>query len=90
MRTSKYCHGGEEEHSYQIITQWEKELKLLEDRLILPDIEEYFPRDAVVKSGEEFQPEDQLENVGLVPAEKDDRRAEGLAEGELSEEITKH
>jgi hypothetical protein len=40
-----------------------------------------------MRSGEEFQHEEQLENVELMPTQRDDRRAEELTERGLSEEI---
>jgi hypothetical protein len=59
-----------------------EELKMLEDWLSNPGTEEDCQRDAVVKSEEEFQPEEQLDEAGLVPAQ-----GEELTEGELSEEM---
>jgi hypothetical protein len=78
----------EEEHSDKMLTQWEKELKMLEDWLRNPETEEDYQKDAVMKSGEEFQPEEQLDEVGLVPTQRDDRRAEKNWQREnLSEEM---
>jgi hypothetical protein len=58
---------GEEEHSDKMLTQWEKELKLLEEWLSNLVIEEDCQRDAVVKSrGEEFHLEGQLGNAEFV------------------------
>jgi hypothetical protein len=39
-----------------MLTQWEKELKLLEDWLRNPGTEEDFQRDAVVKNEENYSP----------------------------------
>jgi hypothetical protein len=59
-----------------------EELKMLEDWLSNPSTEEDCQRDAVVKSEEEFHPEEQLDEAGLVPAQ-----GEELTEGELSGEM---
>jgi hypothetical protein len=40
----------QEEHSGSILTQWEKELKMLEDWLNHPKIEEDYQRDAIMKN----------------------------------------
>jgi hypothetical protein len=58
----------EEEHSHHMLTLWEKVLKLLEDWLSNPGIEEDCLRDVVVKNEEEFQPEKQLENIEFFSA----------------------
>jgi hypothetical protein len=85
--TSSQLMKGEEENSDKMLTQWEQELNFLEDWLSNPGTKEYCPRDVVVKSEEDFQPEEKLENVGLVPIEGDDRRAEELEEMKLSEKM---
>jgi hypothetical protein len=52
-----------------MLTQWEKELEMLEDWLNNPEPEEGLPRDSHAKIGGEYQPEEQLEEAGVVPAE---------------------
>ena len=44
-------------------------MKLLEDWLCHLDTEEDFQEDVVMHSEEKFQPEEQLDEVGLVPTQ---------------------
>jgi hypothetical protein len=83
LKSSQERREEEEEHSDKMLTQWEKELKMLEDWLRNPETEEDCQKDAVMKSGEEFHPEEQLDEVGLLPAQGDDRREEELVEIKL-------
>ena len=39
----------QEEHSYSILTQWEKELEMLENWLNHPKVEEYYQRNEIMK-----------------------------------------
>jgi hypothetical protein len=48
----------EEENSDQMLTQWEKEFKMMKDWLDNTDTEDNFQKDVVVKIEEEFQPEE--------------------------------
>jgi hypothetical protein len=52
-----------------MLTQWEKEIRMLEDWLENPRTKEYCQRDAVVKSGEKSQPKEQLDEDALVPTQ---------------------
>jgi hypothetical protein len=63
---------------------------MLEDWLRNPETEEAFYKDAVMRSGEKFHHEEQLENVELMPVEGDDKRTEELTEEKLSEEMVEH
>jgi hypothetical protein len=64
-----------------------EELKLLEDWLSNPETKEDFQKETIMQSGEEFQHEEQLDEVGLMPSQRDDRGTEELAEIKLSEEM---
>jgi hypothetical protein len=68
-----------EDHTVELLTQWEMYLKLLEDWLDNPELEKYF-QDAVMERVVECQHEEQLEEVGDVSAEE-------LTGFELSEEM---
>jgi hypothetical protein len=68
----------------KMLTQWEKELRMLEDWLCHPDIEDDFPKETFMQSKEKFHPKEQLEIVGVAPAQEE---AEELAEANLSREM---
>jgi hypothetical protein len=55
----------EEEDSDKILTQWEKELKMMEDWLRNLEIEEIYQKDVVMRSGEEFQHESGWKTLNL-------------------------
>jgi hypothetical protein len=70
----------EEEHTIELLTQWEMELEILEDWLNNLGPEGGF-QETVMLDGEEYQPEEQLEEAGVEPTQEE------LAGVSLSEEI---
>jgi hypothetical protein len=60
-----------EEHSYQMLTQWEIELNMMEDWLGNPGTKEDCPRDAIVNNEENLQPKKKMDEVGIVLAQEE-------------------
>jgi hypothetical protein len=58
----------EEEHPVEFLTQWEMELKMLEDWLDNPEPEDGFQE--IAKPEEMCQHEEQLEEAGMEPVQR--------------------
>jgi hypothetical protein len=52
-----------------MLTQWEQELKILENWLDNLETEKYCHREAVMQVKKEFQPKEKLDEYGLVPSQ---------------------
>jgi len=61
-----------------MVTQWEKQLNMLEDWLRNLEMKEDYKEDAVMRRGEKIQHEEQLENAEIRPTQGDNRRVEEL------------